>query len=190
MNASQPPWLRVVTEYVPLVAFFAAYVLYDLMAATVALMITAVLATVVALVVTRTVPWMTVVTAVLVMLFGGLTLYFQDETFIKMKPTVVNSMFAVVLLGSVAFDKPALKFLLQAVLPLTHQGWRVLSRRFGLFFMGLAVLNEVVWRSTSTDFWVSFKVFGVLVITLAFLASQALTVKRYMEVPPEGAPPA
>ena len=111
---------------------------------------------------------MPLVTAVIVLVFGGLTLVLQDETFIKLKPTIIYVLFGGVLLGGLAFRKPLLGMVFDSVFHLTDEGWRKLTLRWALFFFALAVLNEIVWRTQSTDFWVSFKVFGVLPLTFLF----------------------
>ena len=132
----------------------------------------------------RRVPMVLVVTAVVVMVFGGLTLYLDDERFIKMKPTIVQALFAVVLLGGLMLRKPLLKPLLSAAWQLTDRGWQQLTLRFGLFFAVMAVVNEIVWRTQSTDFWVNYKIFGALALTFAFTASQARLIMR-SQVDPE-----
>ena len=128
---------------------------------------------------TRHVPVMPVVTAVIVVVFGGLTLFLQNETFIKLKPTIVYLLFAGVLLGGLAFRKPLLGMVFDTVFNLTDEGWRKLTLRWGVFFLFLAVLNEIVWRNFSTDTWVSFKVFGFLPITFIFAAAQFPLLQKY-----------
>ncbi len=108
---------------------------------------------------------MPLVTAVVVLVFGGLTLVLHDETFIKLKPTIIYVLFGGALLGGLAFGKPLLGIVFDSVFDLTEEGWRKLTWRWALFFLALAVLNEIVWRTQSTDFWVSFKVFGVVPLT-------------------------
>ena len=174
-----PKWLKPAVEYGPLAAFFVAYVGYGLMPATGVLLVTTAVALVLSLAFERRLPWMPLITAVLVGIFGGLTLWFEDETFIKMKPTVVQAMFSAVLLGGLAFGRPLLKFLLGAAWPMDDTGWRRLTFRYGVFFAAMAVLNEVVWRTQSTDVWVTFKVFGLLGLTLVFALSQAPLMARH-----------
>jgi intracellular septation protein len=124
-------------------------------------------------------PIMPLVSGVVVLVFGGLTLWMQDDTFIKMKPTIVNTLFGIVLLGALAMGKPLLPYVLDSVFRLTAEGWRQLTLRWGLFFFVLAALNEIVWRMFSTDFWVAFKVWGVMPITIAFAMSQVGFLQRY-----------
>ena len=128
---------------------------------------------------TRHLPVMPVVTAIIVVVFGGLTLFLQDETFIKMKPTIVYLLFGGVLLGGLAFGKALLGMVFDAVFNLTEEGWNKLTLRWGVFFLFLAVLNEVVWRNVSTDTWVSFKVFGFLPLTFIFAAAQFPLLQKY-----------
>jgi intracellular septation protein len=128
---------------------------------------------------TRRLPLMPFVTAIVVVVFGGMTLWLQDETFIKLKPTIIYVLFGVILLGGLAFGKSLLGYVFDSVFSLTDEGWRKLTMRWGLFFLVLAVLNEAVWRSVSTDTWVNFKVFGFLPITFAFALLQVRLINRY-----------
>ena len=112
-------------------------------------------------------------------MFGGLTLWLQDETFIKMKPTIVQALFALVLLGGLALRRPLLKPLLAPMMPpMSDRAWRQFTLRYGLFFVAMAALNELVWRTQSTDVWVTFKVFGLPALTFLFILSQLPFVGR------------
>jgi intracellular septation protein len=124
-------------------------------------------------------PIMPLVSGVVVLVFGGLTLWLADDLFIKLKPTIVNTLFGTVLLGGLAFGRPLLPYVLDSVFRLTDEGWRKLTFRWGLFFFFLAVLNEVVWRNFSTDFWVGFKVWGTMPVTIAFAMSQIGLLQRH-----------
>jgi intracellular septation protein len=128
---------------------------------------------------TRHVAVMPVVTAVIVVVFGGLTLALQNETFIKLKPTLVYLLFAATLLGGLVFKKPLLGMVFDSVFNLTDEGWRKLTLRWGVFFLAMAVLNEIVWRNFSTDAWVNFKVFGFLPLTMVFAAAQFPLLQKY-----------
>ena len=119
------------------------------------------------------------VTAVLVVVFGGLTFWLDDPRFIKIKPTIINLLFAGVLFGGLMMRRPLLKLLLGEAFNLTEEGWRKLSMRWALFFLVLAALNEVVWRNFSEAAWVNFKVFGILPLTLVFAMAQIGLIKRY-----------
>ncbi len=133
----------------------------------------------------RKLPIMPLISGAVVLVFGGLTLWLKDETFIKMKPTLVNGLFAAILLGGLAFGKPLLGHVFGAAFSLTEAGWAILTRRWGLFFLCLAILNEVVWRSVSTDTWVDFKVFGIMPLTFAFAIAQAPLLAKYAPAPEE-----
>jgi len=170
-----------VADYGPLIVFFGAYMLSGLMVATAAIVVTSLVALALTWVFERRVPMMPLVTAAVVTLFGGLTLWLQDDTFIKMKPTIIQTIFAAVLLGGLAFGRPLLKPLLGKMMPpMTDAGWRGLTLRYGLFFIVMAVLNEVVWRTQSTDFWVTFKVFGIMALTIVFIMIQMPFINRHM----------
>ena len=148
-------------------------------AATGAFMVAILVALAVSYALTRHVPMMAMVTAIVVLVFGGLTLVLQDETFIKVKPTIIYLLFGGVLLGGLAFGKPLLGVVFDSVFDLTEEGWRRLTLRWAVFFLALAVLNEIVWRTQTTDFWVRFKVFGVVPLTFVFAALQYPLLQKY-----------
>lgn len=128
---------------------------------------------------TRSLPIMPLISGVVVFVFGALTLYLQDDVFIKMKPTIVNTLFGAILLGGLLFGKALLGYVFDSAFKLDAEGWRKLTLRWGLFFLFLAVVNEVVWRSFSTDTWVAFKVWGIMPITLLFTFSQMPLIMRH-----------
>ena len=128
---------------------------------------------------TRTIPIMPLVSGVVVFVFGALTLWLQDEVFIKMKPTIVNTLFGVVLLGGLVFGKSLLGYVFDSAFKLDAEGWRKLTLRWGVFFLFLAVANEIVWRNFSTDAWVSFKVWAIMPITLVFTMTQLPLIMRH-----------
>jgi intracellular septation protein len=181
-KATGPSWLRAVVDYGPLAAFFIVYWLADLIAATVAIMAATGVVLVIALVVERRVPRMPLVTAAVVGVFGGLTLWLNDDTFIKMKPTIVQLIFAAVLFGGLLFRRPLLKPLLGTAWPLDDDGWHKLTLRFALFFLVMAGLNEAVWRTQTTDVWVTFKVFGIMALTFLFVISQVYFMRTHMQL--------
>jgi intracellular septation protein len=201
--AAKPPenaLLKLVLEMGPLMVFFFANAKPDLarpvlapllptgliigpqsgiFVATAAFMI----AMLVSLVLTRALlgklPIMPLVSGVVVLVFGGLTLWLQDDLFIKLKPTIVNALFGCVLLGGLAMGRPLLPYVLDSVFRLTHEGWSKLTFRWGVFFFVLAAINEIVWRMFSTDFWVAFKVWGVMPLTVIFAMAQVGLLQRY-----------
>ena len=177
--AQQNPTLKLILEMGPLVAFFITNWKFGIFPATGVLMACVVAALAVSWIMTRHLPVMPVVTCVAVVFFGALTFVFHDELFIKLKPTIVNSMFGAILLGALAFGKPLLPVVLDSVMRLTEEGWRKLTLRWGLFFFVLAAINEIVWRTQTTDFWVSFKAFGIMPLTIVFALSQVPLIMRH-----------
>ena len=156
------PLLKLVLDIGPLVLFFVANSKFGIFAATGAFMVAVLAALAVSYVMTRHIAVMPVVTAVIVLIFGGLTLVLHDELFIKLKPTIIYVLFGGTLVGGLLFGKPLLGIVFDSVFHLREEGWRKLTWRWAFFFFALAILNEIVWRTQTTDFWVSFKLFGVV----------------------------
>lgn len=183
------PLLRLLVEVGPLVLFFLVNSrwkqispgssLENIYAATAVFMVAIVISLAVSWKTERRTPIMPLVTAFFVLVFGGLTLALRDELFIKLKPTIVNTLFALILFGGLVFKRSLLKPLLDSALDLSEEGWRILTLRWAYFFVFLAILNEFIWRTFSTDAWVTFKVFGTMPITFVFLLSQAPLLQRH-----------
>jgi intracellular septation protein len=173
------PLLKVVLDLGPLLLFFFANSRFGIFAATATFMVAVIAALIVSYVITRHLPIMPVVTAIIVLVFGGLTLFLHDATFIKVKPTIIYAMFGAILLGGLLFNKPLLGVVFDSLFRLTDEGWRKLTWRWAIFFFALAVLNEIVWRNASTDVWVDFKVFGVVPLTFLFAALQYPLTQKY-----------
>jgi intracellular septation protein len=171
--------LKLAIELGPLLIFFAANYAAGIYAATGAFMVATLVALAAAWWLFHKVPIMPIVSGVVVFVFGGLTLYLQDETFIKLKPTIVYVTFAVLLAGGYLMKKPLLALLFGPMFNLTHEGWQKLTIRWIVFFVAMAILNEFMWRNFSTDTWVSFKAFGFLPITFAFAMAQLPLMQRY-----------
>ena len=175
----QNPALKLALEMGPLVLFFFTNYKFGIFPATGVLMAAVVTALAISYYLTRHLPVMPVVTAVFVLIFGGLTFLFNDDLFIKLKPTIVNCLFGAALLGALAMGKSLLPVLLDSVLQLTEEGWRKLTLRWGLFFFALAAINEIVWRNFPTDAWVNFKVWGVMPLTIVFALTQVPLILKY-----------
>lgn len=166
------PGLKLALEMGPLVLFFVAYSRFGIFAGTGVLMAATVVALAVTYAMTRHVPVMPLVTAVMVLVFGGLTLLLHDATFVKMKATIVYLLFAAALFGGLLFGKALLSVVFDTMMQLTEEGWRKLTVRWGLFFLAMAAVNEIVWRTQTEAFWVNFKVFGFVPLTILFALSQ------------------
>ena len=173
------PWLKFTLELGPLALFFIAYGKLGIFAATGVLMAAVVVTPAASYATLRRFPVMPMVTAVIVMIFGSLTLLLHDETLIKIKPTALYLLFGGALFVGIAIKRPLLKILFDGALRVTEEGWRKLTWRWAFFFLALAVLNELVWRTQTTDVWVKFKTFGFLPLTLVFAIAQAPLIMRY-----------
>jgi intracellular septation protein len=173
------PWLKLVLEMGPLVLFFLINRQRGIFDATAVFMVAVVASLLVMRRLTGRLPIMPLVSAVVVLVFGGLTVWLKDDLFIKLKPTIVNTMFGVILLGGLAFGRSLLSIVLDSVFRLTDEGWRKLTFRWALFFFVLAGLNEVVGRTQETEFWVNFKVFGIMPLTLVFALAQMPLIMRH-----------
>jgi intracellular septation protein len=174
------PGLKIAIELGPLLVFFFANARWGIFVGTAVYMAAAALALAVNWVLTRKIAVMPIVALAFVVAFGALTLLLHDDTFIKLKVTIINGLFGAMLVGGLLAGKPLLKVVLGETIDLDDEGWRILSWRWALFFFAVAVLNEVVWRTMSTDAWVNFKVFGLLPLTFVFALSQGPLMQRHM----------
>jgi intracellular septation protein len=173
------PGLKLALDLGPLVLFFTANARWGIFVGTALFMAAVLISLAVSYALTRHLPLMAIVSGVVVSVFGALTLVLQDETFIKLKPTIIYVLFGTLLIGGLMLGKSLLALVFDAVFDLDDEGWRKLTLRWALFFFALAALNEIVWRTQSTDFWVSFKVFAILPLTLAFAALQYPLLARH-----------
>ena len=180
MDKTRPhPLFKLATELGPLMVFFVANAKFNLFVATGAFMVAVIAAMIASYAVTRHVPMMAIVTAVVVIVFGTLTLVLHDETFIKVKPTIVYTLFAAILGGGLLFGRSFIAIMFDQMFNLTPQGWRILTLRWSLWFLAMAVLNEIIWRTQSTDVWVTFKAFGMVPLTMLFAVTQMSLIKRH-----------
>lgn len=173
-------WVRGGVDYGPLLAFVAVnFATHDLIKATGALVAASAIALVVGFTVERRIAWMPLVAGGAALVFGGLTLIFHDEIFVKLKPTVMNTGFGVILLGGLVLKKNPLKALLGEALHMPEEAWRTLTLRYGIFFLAMAGLNEAVWRTQPNDVWVLFRFPGLMVLALLFSFTQAPLMMKY-----------
>lgn len=177
--------LKLALEIGPLAIFFVANGRLGIFYATAAFMVATVVSLVASRVLFKRIPILALVTGVFVMFFGFLTIYLHDDTFIKIKPTIVNALFASILSAGLYFRRPVLKFALGEVMKLRDEGWRILTLRWIGFFILLAVLNEIVWRNFETPTWVAFKSFEIMPLSFVFMMAQLPVLMKYQieEVP-------
>ena len=171
--------IKSLIEIVPLILFFIANAKYGIIVATKIFVITTLIALVVSYLHLKKVSTPLLITSFLVLIFGGLTIFFKDPTFIKLKPTIVYLLFSCFLFLGLILKKNFLKIYLSSIIKLKDIGWNILTKRWGIFFVAMAILNEIIWRNFSTDVWVSFKVFGFLPITIIFMMLQNGLMKKY-----------
>jgi intracellular septation protein len=184
MNKTAPhPLFKLATELGPLVVFFVANAKFNLFVATGAFMVAVLAAIAASYIVVRHVPIMAIVSAAVVLVFGTLTLVLHDETFIKIKPTIIYGLFGAILAGGLVFGRSLIAVMFDQVFNLTPIGWRLLTVRWAAFFFAMALLNEAIWRTQTTDFWVAFKAFGVIPLTAAFAMAQLPLVNRHSIAP-------
>jgi len=188
MSRPLHPVVKLALEIGPLVVFFVANARFDIFTATAAFMVAVAVALGANYALERRVPVMPLVSGAFVLVFGALTIALNDELFIKLKPTIVNGLFAAILFSGLAFGRPLLQPLFGTMLALEPAGWRKLTLAWACFFVLLAAINEIVWRNFSTDFWVSFKLFGIMPLTIVFSGAALWWVRRHM-LPAGGAKP-
>jgi intracellular septation protein len=173
------PLAKLALELGPLLLFFVAYGRFGIFAATATMMVTVIVTLAISYFWVRRLPIMPLITAVIVLIFGSLTLVLHDESLIKIKPTALYLLFGGALAFGLLFDKPLLKILFDGALNVTPEGWRKLSLRWMLFFFVLAAINEVIWRTQTTDLWVQYKTFGVMPLTLLFAVAQTPLIMKF-----------
>lgn len=175
-KSSKESWVNVLCDYLPLAVFFITYKFYPdpnpLIAATVGLMVTTLIVLIISYTLTKKIAKMALFSGVILGFFGMATIILKDDTFIKMKPTIINLLFSAILFYCYFLKRPWLQNLLGSQVHMSNKAWLILSLRWACFFFCLAFLNEVIWRSYSTDFWVKFKVFGMMPISIIFTATQ------------------
>lgn len=176
------PAHRALVDFGPLLVFFAVNYGFGIFYATASLMVTMPIAIFISWRVRKALSPMLWISGLLVLVFGGLTLYLQDERFIKIKPTIIFSLFGLVLLGGLIKGKPLIKYLLDSAFPpIAHRGWMMLSRNWMLYFLAMAGANEFVWRTFSTDTWVAVKTFGYVTASFLFMMAQVPLLMKYAE---------
>jgi intracellular septation protein len=171
--------IKSLIEIIPLILFFITNAKYGIIFATKTFVITTLIALIISYLYFKKVSTPLLITSFLVLIFGGLTIFFKDPTFIKLKPTIVYFLFSIFLLLGLVLKKKFLQIYLSSLIKLNDIGWDILTKRWIFFFLAMALLNEIIWRNFSTDFWVSFKVFGFLPLTIIFTILQQSLIKKY-----------
>ena len=175
-------FIKFIIDFGPLVVFFVFYKKTgSLIEAIIPLMIATLISILVSYLLEKKIPIMPTVGGIIILIFGGLIWYFKDPIFIKMKPTIINIIFALAIFVGNYFNKPLFKYLLGESIKLEDQGWIELGKRWAYFFIFLAFLNEIIWRNFSEDLWVNFKVFGILFLTFIFSISQFSIIKKFQK---------
>jgi intracellular septation protein len=178
-------------DYLPLIIFFIAYKvpksflinyhLEPLIFATICLVFTAIISLIISYILIKKISQIALFSTIILTIFGSLTAIFNDEIFIKIKPTIINLIFAIILIASYLKKKPILAILFESQIQMSKQSWLTLSLRFGCYFIFLAILNEIIWRNFTTDFWVNFKVFGMMTLSIIFMVLQFPFLVRNMQ---------
>ena len=171
--------IKSLIEIVPLIIFFVANAKYGIIFATKVFVLTTIFALIASYLYVKKISTPLIITTFLVLVFGGLTVFFKNPMFIKLKPTILYCLFAFLLFFGLIIKKNFLKIYLSIMLKLDDIGWNILTKRWGFFFVAMALLNEIIWRNFSTNFWVSFKVFGFLPIIIIFTIFQQKLIKKY-----------
>ena len=179
------PIVKLAIEVGPLVLFFVTNAKFGIYAATGTFMVAITVALLASWLLERRLPPMALFTAVFVLVLGGLTIYLENDLFIKLKPTIVNTLFALILIGGLMTGRLLLKVVFSTAFTLTDEGWRLLTHRWIVFFFVLAIVNEIVWRNVSTDTWVTFKVFGIMPLTVVFTLTLIPFLMRHAPPDPE-----
>lgn len=195
-QVASSPTLKFLLEMGPLIVFFLANYKGEwlinnvglfknfhkpIFPATAIFMVAIIIALGLSWILTRKIPIMPLISGIFVLVFGFLTLWLHNDTFIKMKPTIINSLFAIILFGGMFFKKPLLRYALDSTLKLDELGWQKLTYRWAFFFVFLALLNEIIWRNFSDNFWTSFKVFGVMPLTVVFMLTQMPLILKHSQ---------
>jgi intracellular septation protein len=179
-----PRWLRPTVDYGPLGVFFVAYCVFDIVSATAAMLIATIAVLGLSMALNHRVPATTLITSSMLLVFGGLTLLFNDPSYLKLQSTLISLLFSLILFAALAFGWPLVRMMFGATWPMSDAGWRTLTLRFALFFAGMAGLNEIVSRTQSTDIWVDYNVFGQTGLAVAFLVAQWPLVNRHLQKVP------
>ena len=176
------PVIKLITDFGPLLIFFVIYFNNenDLKAAITPFIIATIISLLIIYILEKKISMVPLTGGILITVFGGLTLYFDNKVFFYMKPTIINILFAGILFfGKFFTKKPLLKIFFQNAFNLEEEGWKKLNYRWISFFIFVAILNEIVWRTQSEAFWVNFKVWGLLPISFIFAASQFPLINKY-----------
>ena len=172
-------FIKFIVDFCPLIVFFLLYKFYGIRHATIGIMVATLMTTLVSFYLEKKISYLPFFTFLLIAVFGGITIYSGDTKFIKMKPTAINLLFFFVLMGGVMMNKGLLQYIFSQSLQMSEKSWIIFSKRWALFFLFVAGLNELIWRNFSENFWVNFKVFGILLLTFTFLLTQLKFISQH-----------
>lgn len=170
--------VKIITDFVPLIAFFVTYKMFGMIPATGVLLVASLIALVVHYVYHKTLPMVLIISTTIIVILGSITVISGNTSFVKIKPTIVSLAFAAILFHGVYYKKGYTKHLFNSAIKLTEQNWIILSKRFALLFLGIAIINEIIWRTLPENIWVNFKVFGILAIIIIFFISQLAFINK------------
>lgn len=171
--------VKYITELLPLIIFFLLYKSSGIFYATVGIIVASLVTTLISFFINKKISYMPLITCLVLAIFGGITIYSGDTKYIKMKPTIINVLFSLVLIVGVICKKGLIQYILGGSIKMTNDIWIIFSKRWAYFFLFIALLNEIIWRNFSENFWVNFKVFGIVILTIVFIVSQLGFIKKH-----------
>jgi intracellular septation protein len=170
--------VKIMTDFVPLIAFFITYKIFGMITATAVLLVASLIGLAAHYAYHKTLPVVLIISTLIIVVLGSITVISGNTSFVKIKPTIVSLAFAAILFHGVYYKKGYTKHIFNSAINLTEQNWVILSKRFALLFLCIAIINEIIWRTMPENIWVNFKVFGILAMTIVFFISQLAFINK------------